>query len=350
MKSIVGGAIAPKWEFNGYRWHVSSSQNAPIFWMNGRLATGLSQVSNDPACLADGGFWAVSTTFEGEFQAFNFDDVNAAEFPQTPWKKIDGTWTSSTNENEYVSYVQRIKEFIAQGWVYQVNACREISIEADVENLRGLFSVLLEGNPAPWASYLEAPGINIASASPELFLKREGSRVLTSPIKGTAPVGATDFGVKDRAENIMIVDLMRNDLGQICKSGSVFVPRLLSTEAHPGLVHLVSDIEGELKDGTSWSEIFSLLGPPGSISGAPKSSAVSVIKENEGVRGAYCGVLGWVQGDTCELSVAIRIFFKDDRLRFGTGAGITWASQPAAEWEETQLKARRLISLAGGVL
>ena len=210
--------------------------------------------------------------------------------------------------------------------------------------------LILEKNPAPWACYFQAPGIDIASASPELFLKREGKRIRTSPIKGTAPVGTTDFGVKDRAENVMIVDLMRNDLGQICKSGSVTVPRLLSTEAHPGLVHLVSDIEGELKEGTTWSEIFTLLSPPGSISGAPKSSAVSVIEENEGKRGPYCGALGWVQGDQSELSVAIRIFFKDDKLRFGTGAGITWASVADDEWEETQLKARRLVSLAGGVL
>ena len=148
----------------------------------------------------------------------------------------------------------------------------------------------------------------------------------------------------------MIVDLMRNDLGAICVNGSVTVPRLLASEPHPGLVHLVSDVEGELKDGISWHEIFSSLQPPGSISGAPKSSAISVINQNESPRGPYCGALGWVQGDQCELSVAIRIFFKDSALRFGTGAGITWGSDPVDEWEETQLKARRLISIAGGVL
>jgi para-aminobenzoate synthetase component 1 len=318
--------------------------------MNGRLATGLSQSSNDPACLDDGGFWAVSTTFEGEFRAAKFDHVVEAAFPHTSWEKISGNWSSSFNQNQYIAYVKKVQEHISQGWVYQVNACREISTDVEVDNLRGLFSLILEKNPAPWACYFEAPGIDIASASPELFLKRDGNRIRTSPIKGTAPVGTTDFGVKDRAENVMIVDLMRNDLGQICKSGSVTVPRLLSTEAHPGLVHLVSDIEGELKEGTTWSEIFTLLSPPGSISGAPKSSAVSVIKENEGNRGPYCGALGWVQGDQSELSVAIRIFFKDDKLRFGTGAGITWASVADDEWEETQLKARRLVSLAGGVL
>jgi para-aminobenzoate synthetase component 1 len=152
------------------------------------------------------------------------------------------------------------------------------------------------------------------------------------------------------AENVMIVDLMRNDLGAICKNGSVSVPRLLASEPHPGLVHLVSDIEAELRDEITWSEIFSSLQPPGSISGAPKSSAVSVINEHESARGPYCGALGWVQGDQCELSVAIRIFFKDELLRFGTGAGITWSSDAASEWEETQLKARRLISIAGGAL
>lgn len=349
-KSIVGEAIAPKWDFNGYRCLVSTSENAPIFWMNGRLATGLSQISHDPKSLEDGGFWAVTTTFEGGFTAARFDHVIDAQFPAASWEKIYGTWESSFNKNRYVSYVKRIQDLVAQGWVYQVNACREISIESDAVNLRGLFSEIIKNNPAPWASYLEIPGINIASASPELFLKRTGDRVRTSPIKGTAPVGTSEFGFKDRAENVMIVDLMRNDLGQICKSGSVSVPRLLALENHPGLVHLVSDIEGELQEDISWAQIFNLLSPPGSISGAPKSSAVSVIQDNESKRGPYCGALGWVQGDRCELSVAIRIFYKDDKLRFGTGAGITWASSPNDEWEETQLKARKLISIAGGQL
>jgi len=318
--------------------------------MNGRLASGLVEVSTDPNCLEDGGFWALSTTFEGGFLAAKFDTVISSDFPAHEWQKLSGQWVSSLSEGEYISYVERIQKSIADGWVYQVNACREISIDVDVENLRGLFSQILLNNPAPWASYLEIPGLNIASASPELFLKREGDRVRTSPIKGTAPVGEIDFGKKDRAENVMIVDLMRNDFGQICTSGSVSVPRLLATELHPGLVHLVSDIEGVLKEGLTWSQILAALSPPGSISGAPKSSAIHVIEKNENKRGPYCGALGWVQGNECELSVAIRIFYKNDKLRFGTGAGITWGSTPADEWEETELKARKLVSIAGGEL
>ena len=322
-----------------------------LFWMNGRLATDLISISHDPGDLSDGGFWAVSTTFEGGFTGARFATVTEAEFPHHEWKKLEGEWKSSFSQSDYITYIESIRRSIADGWVYQVNACRELSIPIDTtRNLRGLFSEILINNPAPWASYLELPGINIASAAPELFLKRTGDRVRTSPIKGTQRPGQSHFGAKDVAENVMIVDLMRNDLGAICANGSVTVPRLLASEPHPGLVHLVSDVEGVLRDGISWSEILASLQPPGSISGAPKSSAISVITQNESPRGPYCGALGWVQGDQCELSVAIRIFFKDSALRFGTGAGITWGSDPADEWEETQLKARRLISIAGGEL
>jgi len=319
--------------------------------MNGRLATELVSITHDPADLSDGGFWAVSTTFEGKFTAARFATVTEAEFPHHSWEKLEGVWKSSLSQSEYMDYVRSIQGSIADGWVYQVNACRELSTPIEkTRNLRGLFSEILINNPAPWASYLELPGINIASAAPELFLKRTGNRVRTSPIKGTQRPGQSHFGAKDVAENVMIVDLMRNDLGAICANGSVTVPRLLASEPHPGLVHLVSDVEGVLRDGISWSEILASLQPPGSISGAPKSSAISVITQNESPRGPYCGALGWIQGDQCEISVAIRIFFKDSALRFGTGAGITWGSDPGDEWEETQLKARRLISIAGGEL
>jgi para-aminobenzoate synthetase component 1 len=318
--------------------------------MGGRLATDLVEVSDDPKCLDDGGFWAVSTTFENQFTAAKFATVQAAPFPATSWIPLKGTWQSSLNMNQYIGYVESIRSSIEQGWVYQVNACRRLSHADDGQSLRGLFTEILKNNPAPWASYLEIPGVMIASASPELFLSRDRSTVKTSPIKGTQPLNAEDFGAKDKAENVMIVDLMRNDLSRICKSGTVEVPRLLSSEEHPGLQHLVSDVKGELLDDISWSEIFEALSPPGSVSGAPKSSAVQVIAENETDRGPYCGVLGWVEGDKAELSVAIRTFWKDSHINFGTGAGITWSSESAAEWEETQLKARRLISIAGGEL
>lgn len=325
------------------------AKDGAIFWMGGRLATELIEVSHDPSCLNDGQFWAVSTTFEGAFTAAKFATVVHADFPNASWNPISAPWTSTPDQSGYINYVDKIRELIAQGWVYQVNACRQISAEDSNHNLRGLFSNILKSNPAPWASYLEIPGINIASASPELFLKRSGSRVKTSPIKGTQSLGSGDFGVKDKSENIMIVDLMRNDLGIICKSGSVEVTQLLYSQDHPGLQHLVSDVEGDLIDGISWSDILRAVSPPGSVSGAPKSSALSTISDNENPRGPYCGALGWVHGDEAELSVAIRIFWKADKLFFGTGAGITFSSDSQKEWEETELKASRLVKIAAGL-
>jgi para-aminobenzoate synthetase component 1 len=319
-----------------------------MFWMGGRLATDLVEISDDPSCLDDGDFWAVSTTFEGAFIAAKFATVVDADFPDGTWEPINSQWQSVPNKEEYISYVERIRELIAQGWVYQVNACRRLTANNSNINLQGLFRSILDNNPAPYASYLEIPSLNIASASPELFLERSGVRVKTSPIKGTQVLGSSEFGVKDRSENIMIVDLMRNDLGIICQSGTVEVSRLLYSQDHPGLQHLVSDVEGDLVSGISWSNILESISPPGSVSGAPKSSAVSVIAEHEKPRGPYCGILGWVQGDQALLSVAIRIFWKDENIHFGTGAGITFSSQSRAEWEETELKASRLMKIAAG--
>jgi para-aminobenzoate synthetase component 1 len=325
---------------------------SPQFWMGGLLATDLVEVSSDPTCLIDGGFWAISTTYEGEFRAAKFNSISKAEFlPTATENTIVGNWESSTSEFEYREYVEKIREEIANGGVYQVNACRRLSIKSSAE-LDHAFANILESNPAPYASYLRFNDFEIASASPELFLTRIGDQIKTSPIKGTKRSVSEKFGIKDRAENIMIVDLMRNDLGQICIPGTIAVPDLLRDEDHPGLSHLVSDVTGTLRTGITWAEIFASLLPAGSISGAPKSAAKRIISDLEPVtRDTYCGVLGWVHGDQAVLSVAIRTFWRDaEYIHFGTGAGITWSSDAASEWEETQLKAERLISIIGGEL
>jgi para-aminobenzoate synthetase component 1 len=247
--------------------------------------------------------------------------------------------------------VEKIREEIASGGVYQVNACRRLSVKSSA-TLDLAFVNILKSNPAPFASYLQFSDMEIASASPELFLTRDGDQIKTSPIKGTKRSASEKFGNKDRAENVMIVDLMRNDLGQICIPGSIAVPDLLRDEDHPGLSHLVSDVTGQLRSGITWTEIFTALLPAGSISGAPKSAAKRIISELEPTaRSTYCGVLGWVHGDQAVLSVAIRTFWRESEfIHFGTGAGITWSSDARAEWEETQLKAERLISIIGGEL
>ena len=322
----------------------------PIFWMGNRYATNLQLVTHDPREVTEDGFWAVSISFEGQWTCAKFADVKQSNFFSEGSEFVTNNFSSSMSKAEYVSYVSNIQEDISNGEVYQANACRILSatISSDF-SLAPLFASILQNNPAPYSSYLRIPGLEMASASPELFLKRKGAKVTSSPIKGTRPSGGSDFGSKDQAENVMIVDLIRNDLGQICKDGSIDVPRLLAIEEHPGLDHLVSDVTGELKDGLKWHEVITPLLPPGSVSGAPKSSAVRIIAEHESNRGPYCGAIGWIQGDSCELAVAIRTFWKEEEiLKFGTGAGITWASDPQAEWEETELKAQRLVKIASG--
>lgn len=322
----------------------------PIFWMGNRYATGLQLVTSDPSEITNDGFWAISISFEGHWTCAKFESVNQAPFPITESNFVISQFQSSMNRSTYISYVQGIQEDISNGEVYQVNACRMLSAPVSKNfSLMGLFSSILQNNPAPYATYFRIPGVEIASASPELFLKREGNAVTSSPIKGTRPTGGPEFGSKDNAENVMIVDLIRNDLGQICKDGSIDVPRLLSVEEHPGIDHLVSDVTGELKDDLSWRQIIEPLLPPGSVSGAPKSSAVKIISKHENNRGVYCGAIGWIEGNACELAVAIRTFWKENEiLKFGTGAGITWASDAESEWEETELKAERLIKIASG--
>ena len=322
----------------------------PIFWMGNRYATNLQLVTHDPREVTADGFWAVSISFEGQWTCAKFADVKQSNFFSEGSEFVTSNFSSSMSKAEYVSYVSNIQEYVSNGEVYQANACRILSATIPPDfSLAPLFASILQNNPAPYSSYLRIPGLEMASASPELFLKRKGAKVTSSPIKGTRPSGGSDFGSKDQAENVMIVDLIRNDLGQICKDGSIDVPRLLAIEEHPGLDHLVSDVTGELKDGLKWHEVITPLLPPGSVSGAPKSSAVRIIAEHEINRGPYCGALGWIQGDSCELAVAIRTFWKEEEiLKFGTGAGITWASDPQAEWEETELKAQRLIKIASG--
>lgn len=322
------------------------------FWMGGVLARDLVEISSDPACLADGGFWAITTTYEGEFRAAKFATITHEAFPAAHEnQKIIGKWESDTSKSEYLNSVEKIRKEIASGAVYQVNACRRLSIKTE-SPLDLAFENILAANPAPFASYLRFSEIEIASASPELFLTRNGNQIKTSPIKGTKRSASEKFGNKDRAENVMIVDLMRNDLGQICIPGTIAVPDLLRDEEHPGLSHLVSDVTGQLRDGISWNEILSALLPAGSISGAPKSAAKRIIAELEPTpRATYCGVMGWVHGDQAVLSVAIRTFWREgESVHFGTGAGITWNSDAQSEWEETQLKAERLISIVGGEL
>ncbi|MFJ7241758.1 chorismate-binding protein [Streptomyces olivaceus] len=323
----------------------------------GRVASGLTDVTHDPEALDSEGFWAVVADFEGHLTCARFRDVRPLRRAAQPvaWRgPAPQQWSSSLDRDAYTTGVQKIREHIAAGDVYQTNLCRILTAPVGPDaDIKGLADRLSARHHAPYAAMIRLPshGIEVASTSPELFLRRDGQIIQSGPIKGTGRT-ADDLLEKDHAENVMIVDLVRNDLSQVCETGSVSVPRLCSVEQHPGLVHLVSIVRGALSENTGWKQLFAAAFPPGSVTGTPKHSALGIIRSLEtSPRGPYCGGIGWVDADRHrgELAVGIRTFWIDrtrSRLCFGTGAGITWGSDPHREWDETKLKAERLVSIA----
>nr|WP_211658459.1 chorismate-binding protein [Phytoactinopolyspora halophila] len=329
----------------------------PVAHLGGMMATELDELTDDLTALDSSGRWAVVVTFEGSVTCARF-----ARWQQLPLDRAAAglrwqgppahTWSSSLDRNGYVSAVREVRERIAAGTVYQVNVCRVMEAplpELGEWGLLPLAAKLAERHDAPFGGLIQLPGLQVVTASPELYIRRDGHAVWSSPIKGTGRT-EDDLTEKDQAENVMIVDLVRNDLSRVSRTGSIAVEGLLSVEKHPGLVHLVSTVTGQLVDTAGWPELFDATFPPGSVSGAPKSSALQAIADLEPVdRGPYCGAVGWVDADTGEgeLAVGIRTFWAEEgTLRFGTGAGITWGSDPEREWAETELKAERLVGLA----
>ncbi|MEO8851800.1 MAG: chorismate-binding protein [Allobranchiibius sp.] len=334
-------------------------------------AHGVLEIRHDVAALDEPGFWVVVDTFEGELTAVRMTEVERVEE-----RAVTGTveplvadpdltaWSSSLDRLAYERGVRDVRELVAAGEVYQVNLCRVLSRAVPTGfEMSTLSQLVRQANPAPRAAYIDIPdaGLEVVCASPELYLRREGDRVWSAPIKGTAQT-VEQMLPKDCTENVMITDLVRNDLSAVCRPGTVAVDALLAPQHNPGLVHLESTVSGHLVEGARWVDILGASYPPGSVSGAPKSSALNAIRDLEPVeRGPYCGAIGWVEntaagGQVAELAVGIRSFWLEhDRagnrwLRYGTGAGITWGSDPEGEWWETVLKARRLLALAESVI
>lgn len=335
----------------------------PLAVVGGRLCTDLVDVTSDPAALDSSGFWAVVIPFAGDPVYARFARVRPAKpWPGPPWVgPHPGAWSTSLDHAGFTAGVSAIRGEIGRGNVYQVNLTRRLRAPLPTPaggtgpDVAALGAALADGNPAPYSAVVRLPShdVHVASASPERFLARDGSRVWSSPIKGTAAT-ADGFLDKDRAENVMIVDLVRNDLGRVCEWGSVEVPSLMAVEPHPGLFHLVSTVEGTLRQGSGWAEAIEATFPPGSVTGAPKIAALEVIDRLESEpRGLYCGAIGWVDADRRkgDLNVAIRTFWVEGgQLNFGTGGGITWGSDPGGEWAETELKAANLLSVAAGAV
>ena len=261
-----------------------------------------------------------------------------------------GAPATSLDRDAFESRVRSILELIGAGECYQVNLTRQLAWDDPVDPI-ALHVALTHLNPAPHAALLVLPGpfgpVSVVSASPERFLGWTGRECETRPIKGTSVDGdLLRASAKDRAENVMIVDLARNDLGRVCEYASIHVPELFGIEAHPGLVHLVSTVRGRRRADVGPGELIRAMFPPASVTGAPKPRVLQVIEDLEPVRrGIYCGAVGWLDTETDEgdLSVAIRTFtIAGGRTTLGIGSGIVADSDPSAEWEETELKAARL--------
>jgi para-aminobenzoate synthetase component 1 len=273
------------------------------------------------------------------------------ERPPAPGPFRIGEWRRSWDDDGYTAAIEAVQEAIARGDVYQVNLVQHLRAPFDGDPA-GLAQALAPLQPLHTAP-LTGDGWAILSGSPELFLARRGDRVWTKPIKGTRPAGVHGElreSEKDAAEHVMIVDLERNDLSRVSEPGSVRWPDLMAERELAGVTHLVTTVEGRLRPGVGLAELLGAVFPGGSVTGAPKISALDHIAALEPVgRGASMGALGRIypNGDL-ELALTIRTFaVADGEIHLWVGGGIVWDSDPRAEIEESWVKARPLLAAVG---
>ena len=280
--------------------------------------------------------------------------------------------TSNFTKSGYLAAIETINEHIRRGDTYQTNLTQQLSAKLPA-NLTPeiIFHRLRRNNPSPFSAFLKRKNSSVVSASPERFFRIDNDRrtITTSPIKGTRPRGKTIAedkklldelltSQKDRAENTMIVDLIRNDLGRVCEYGSIRVDKLCDLEQHPTLFHLVSTVTGDLRAESKISDILKAVFPCGSITGAPKISTMKIIDEIETVnRGLSMGAIGYYipknlgeMAETLDLNVAIRTMtIRGNTATFNVGGGIVIDSDPESEYEETLTKAKALLNAIGAI-
>lgn len=270
-------------------------------------------------------------------------------------------YKSTFTKASYISAVEKIKAYIKAGDIYQANLTQQFQFDLTGFDASEIFLKIREKFPIPFASYLKTPTWSIVSASPECFLKLQERKIFAFPIKGTRSRGNNPTSdnqlaeellgsEKDRAENIMIVDLLRNDLGRISEIGSINANKILSLQKLPTVFHLASQVSGRLKKDVKLSELLRATFPCGSITGAPKLRAMQILEEIEPTkRGLSMGAIGWVgyNGDL-SLNVAIRTLFIQNQVGyFNVGGGVTADSDPLAEYEESLIKAQAMFQAIG---
>lgn len=291
-------------------------------------------------CHDDGVWWEVGNLSE----SLRKPDAQPLEI---------GNFVARCLRRDFTERVTRIKQWIAAGDIYQVNLSQRFDAQVLGGSLFGLYEILREASPAPMAAYLSLAGREILSSSPETFLKISGRGIETRPIKGTRPrfsdpdedrrsAYELQTSAKEISELVMITDLLRNDLGQVCEFGSVAVVEMLQLESLAQVHHLVSTVTGTLGENVDSIAALAACFPGGSITGAPKKRAMEIIKEVENApRGLYCGAIGWLgfNGES-SLNIAIRTLIREGgQITYQTGAGIVADSEPEHEYEETLHKA-----------
>ncbi len=337
-----------------YDWVIAWDHDTAEAWL---ISTGVPAVGQERRRLAETRLRQVKKLLEG---ATSVSDM-APSLPQ----KVDGDSTepggvvSTFSPDAYRAAVTRVRDYILAGDIFQANLSQRFTAPLPCPPFE-LYTRLRSRNPAPFAAYFEIEGTAVLSVSPERFLRlEEDGSVETRPIKGTRPRGADPAddarleqellsSDKDRAENVMIVDLLRNDLSRVCRAGSIHVPSLCSLESHPTVHHLVSVVEGRLNPGEDALSLLAAAFPGGSITGAPKVRAMEIIAELEPTaRSVYCGAIGYIGfNGTMDTSIAIRTAIAEDgKLYFNAGGGIVADSDPDAEYQETLDKAQAFIQV-----
>ncbi|MFM1921264.1 MAG: hypothetical protein RLZZ303_2898, partial [Candidatus Hydrogenedentota bacterium] len=288
---------------------------------------------------------------------FGLYDESKPWVPGASASPSSGAWRPTVGLEEYRLSHERVRAYIASGDAYQVNLTFPLECETDA-TLLDIFLQLNAAQPTPYAACIRGEGWGIASLSPELFFELNGSQLVTRPMKGTRPRGrfleedrhlaeALSASSKDLAENLMITDLLRNDLGRVAETGSVHVPTLFTLERHPTVLQMTSTITATTA--ASVPEIFRALFPCGSVTGAPKIRAMEIIDELERApRGVYCGAIGmWKPSRNVRFSVAIRTLTLDEgaqQARYSVGSGVTWDSEASDEYAECLEKSKVLTA------
>ena len=373
VKAEAGNALEELQKFINTNPHQSDQHGQTRGWLFGHLGYDLkNEIEEFTSSKKSGIQFPDLFFFEPEIiiSITKNEMVIEADDPESIFENIITTPVSQTitsqqtapviqnrvSKEEYISTIKKLQQHILGGDCYEINFCQEFFADATIIDPVAVYKKLSTVSPNPFSVLYKMNNQWLICASPERFLKKEGSKILSQPIKGTSKRVKDDYdkdelsriellhSTKDRSENVMVVDLVRNDLAKLCKEGTVQVDELYGVYSFPQVHQMVSTISGELKPGISFSDIINATFPMGSMTGAPKRNVIQLIEKYEQTkRGIFSGAVGYIspEGDF-DFNVVIRsIMYNADTayLSFQTGSGITFYSDPEKEWEECELKA-----------